>query len=48
VRSILERDPALTTTNASARLERVLERFADASGVWIPGSHWILTATRSG
>ena len=21
---------------------------SDASGVWIPGSHWILTATRSG
>ena len=48
VRSILERDPDLTTANASERLERVLERFADASGVWIPGSHWILTATRSG
>jgi len=48
VRSILERYPDLTTANARERLERVLERFADASGVWIPGSHWILTATRSG
>ena len=48
VRSILERDPDLTTADARERLERVLERFADASGVWISGSHWILTATRSG
>ena len=48
VRSALERLPDLTTADASERLERVLGRFADTSGVWIPGSHWIVTATRCG
>jgi ubiquinone/menaquinone biosynthesis C-methylase UbiE len=48
VRGVLERVRDLTAEEAAKRLEVVLRGFAADDGVRIPGSHWIVTATRAG
>lgn len=46
VRAALERDPSISEEQARERLTEAMAPYASASGVEIPGLHWLVTARR--
>jgi SAM-dependent methyltransferase len=46
VRRLLELDPTLTEADARRAIGRAVAPYAGADGVRIPGSHWLVDATR--
>jgi SAM-dependent methyltransferase len=46
VRRLIELDPTLTEAKARRAIARAITPYASADGVRIPGSHWLVDATR--